>query len=187
MMRMAATAVAMVALAIPATASAGGWATVGLDSFPDGVKPGEPWTVELTILQHGISPLEGVHPRVIIGGADGKARQAFAARPTGEPGVYRAAVTFPEPGSWRVTVDDGFSMRHVYGPVHIGGGSAERAAVSTAAPVSGGAGGTNGGGTSDGGPDLALALAVAALAGLGAAFGSAALQRRWGRPEPSGG
>ena len=37
-------------LGLPAAAAAGGWATVSLSSTPDGLRPGDPWNVELTIL-----------------------------------------------------------------------------------------------------------------------------------------
>lgn len=40
-------------LAVPAGALAGGWATVGLSSTPDGAAAGRPWHLELTVLQHG--------------------------------------------------------------------------------------------------------------------------------------
>ena len=46
--------------AVPA--AAGGWATVGLDSTPAGVAPGKPWDVNITVLQHGVTPLGGVTP-----------------------------------------------------------------------------------------------------------------------------
>jgi hypothetical protein len=44
-------------------ASAGGWATVGLDSVPDGVRAGEPWVVHLTILQARPNPTRGCATR----------------------------------------------------------------------------------------------------------------------------
>jgi hypothetical protein len=55
-MLFAATALA-VALIAPTTSLAGGWATVGLSSLPDGAQPGEAWVVDLTVLQHGRTPL----------------------------------------------------------------------------------------------------------------------------------
>ena len=58
------------ALTAPATSLAGGFATVGLSSLPDDARPGEPWVVDLTVLQHGRTPLEGVEPAMIIEPAD---------------------------------------------------------------------------------------------------------------------
>ncbi|MGH2943723.1 MAG: hypothetical protein ACRDLN_13215, partial [Solirubrobacteraceae bacterium] len=132
-------------LALPAGAFAGGWATVGLSSTPDGLGPGDTWNVELEVLQHGRTPLDDVTPTVTI--AAGGDSRTFATRPAGRPGVHRASVTFPSAGTWRYVVDDGFSARHSYPPVRIGGGAA----------VSG-----------DGGPALDRIL-LAALTGLAAA------------------
>lgn len=113
-------------LALPAGASAGGWAMVELSSTPDGLAPGTPWNVDIAVLQHGFRPLNGVHPTVTIASADGSVRRTFTTRRTGRAGVHRASVTFPRAGTWRYVVDDGFTMRHPYPPVQIadGGGSA---------------------------------------------------------------
>lgn len=126
---LAITAAALAALALPAASTAGGWATVGLETLPAGVGAGETWVAEATILQHGRTPLEGVKPRVLIDDNQGGHR-AFAAAPTGEPGVYRARVVFPQAGSWRVSVEDGFYgviPTHSFGEFEIGAGSASAA------------------------------------------------------------
>ena len=73
------------ALIAPATTLAGGWATVGLSSLPDGARPGEEWVVDLTVLQHGRTPLEGVQPRVLIEAASGGTEEAFTAGPRSAP------------------------------------------------------------------------------------------------------
>ena len=106
---------AAVVLALaPASASAGGFATVGVEPLPDGSRS---WDAQLTILQHGRTPLDGVHPRVIV--ERGSVRRSFAARPAGRPGVYHAEVVFPSPGTWAYAVDDGFSMTHTFPPVQV--------------------------------------------------------------------
>jgi hypothetical protein len=164
------TLVAAMALAAvltaPSTALAGGWATVGLSSLPEG----EEWVVELTILQHGRTPLEGVQPRVLIRPADGGGEEAFAAAPTERPGVYRAQVVFPSAGEWTYLVDDGFTQVHELGSVRIGAGSD----ASTAAPAPARAKPS----PPDDGVTLAGALGIAAAAGLLAALAAAALRRR---------
>ncbi len=111
------------ALAAPAAASAGGWATVEFDPPPDDLAPGEPWRVQLEVLQHGVTPLEGVTPRVIVTPRGGSAEKTFPARATGKPGVYRATVVFASEGTWRYRVDDGFTAVHDYPPVRIGAGA----------------------------------------------------------------
>jgi len=109
------------------TAHAGGWATVSLSSTPTGVQPGKPWTVDLTVLQHGRTPLTDVQPVVTI--RSGGRSQDFAAEPTGKPGVYRAEVVFPTAGRWTYEIDDGFisQMPHTYPAVQIGGPGATSA------------------------------------------------------------
>jgi hypothetical protein len=148
---------ALVLLIAPA-AYAGGWATVGLSSTPAGTEPGEPWPVEITVLQHGVTPLEGVEPAVII--TSGDARETFAATPTGKPGVYRAEVVFPTAGRWSYAVDDGFISErlHAFPAVQI---DAETSAPAPA-PATGGDGG---GGPSAGWlvPGVALLLAAAVV------------------------
>jgi hypothetical protein len=145
---------ALVLLIAPA-AYAGGWATVGLSSTPAGTEPGTPWPVEITVLQHGVTPLEGVEPAVII--TSGDARETFAATPTGKPGVYRAKVVFPTSGRWSYAVDDGFISErpHTFPAVQIG------AETSAPAAETGG----DGDGPSAGWlvPGVALLLAAAAL------------------------
>ena len=127
-------ALALVALALPTSALAGGWATVQLSSLPAGTDSGGTWTPELTVLQHGRTPLEGVSPTIRISDGQGTSRE-FPAEPTGTPGHYRAEVTFPSSGEWRWEIWDGFSQTHTYNPVTIGAGGESSFPT---APVTGG-------------------------------------------------
>jgi hypothetical protein len=109
-------------LTAPAAAWAGGWASAQLSSTPQGVGPGEPWTVDITILQHGRTPMTDVDPAVVVALPDGGERR-FGGKPVdGEPGVYRASVVFPEAGRYAYKVDDGFTnaVPHDFPPVQIG-------------------------------------------------------------------
>ena len=118
---------AVAAVAVPA-ASAGGWATVGLSSLPPaGLGPEEKWPVDITVLQHGETPLAGVTPIVRVRGEGGEVVRSFTATPTGKTGVYRAVVTFPSEGTYSYEVYDGFgtyggARTHTFKPVAIGGG-----------------------------------------------------------------
>ena len=72
--------------------------------------------------------------------------KTFAAKPTGKPGVYRAAVVFPSAGKWTYEVDDGFitGQPHTFPAVQIGAPArAPRRAAATTAD--------------DGGPSAGLA------------------------------
>lgn len=125
--------VAASALVLVGVAAAGGWATVKLSSFPKGLSAGEAWVVDITVLQHGKTPVDGLKPSVTIRkvgprplAAVSKAgpTRTFAARPAGGVGVYRARVVFPSAGTWRFEVYDGFvtyggARTHRYPPVKI--------------------------------------------------------------------
>jgi hypothetical protein len=103
--------VLMLLLAFAATAGtayAGGWATVELDESPSGIVAGEPWRVELTVKQHGITPMSNVSPSVRIDNGEGVVR-TFQARPTSRVGTYVAEVTYPTEGTWRTRIFDGFT------------------------------------------------------------------------------
>jgi hypothetical protein len=155
-------AVAVLLVFAPA-ADAGGWATVGLSSTPDGAPAGKAWVVDLTILQHGVTPLTDVHPVVTI--RNGGESHDFAAQKTGRPGVYRAEVTFPSAGRWSYEIDDGFvsGRPHHYPPVHVG---------AAAAPVD-----------DAGGPDLAWLLPGIALLALAAVLLAAPRVKTRHRPQ----
>jgi YtkA-like len=119
-------------LVVPSVAAGGGWATVGLDSTPAGVQPGDSWNVNMTVLQHGRTPLEGVQPTLTI--RQGGSEQTFAAKPTDKKGVYAVTVTFPRAGQWMYEVDDGFisGHAHTFPAVEIGERVSAPAATTTA-------------------------------------------------------
>lgn len=168
------------ALIAPATSLGGGWATVGLSPLPDGARPGEAWVVDLTVLQHGRTPLEGVEPRVLLEAPNGGQDQAFAAKPTQRAGVYRARVVFASKGEWSYSVDDGFSQIHELGTVQIGD-AGQGAAAAAAKPEA-----ASGPSDSDGGLSLIAAFGIAAVAALIAALAAARLRRR-AAPKPAEG
>jgi hypothetical protein len=119
---------AVAAVTLVGSASAGGWATVGLSSTPPaGLGPEDPWKVDITVLQHGTTPLAGVTPVVRIRDDGGKVVDTFPAAPTERAGVYRADVRFPGEGTYSYEVYDGFTTyggarTHTFKPVAIGPG-----------------------------------------------------------------
>jgi hypothetical protein len=116
MRRQLITVAAALALVCTSTALAGGWATVKLSSSPKGLSAGEPWIVDITVLQHGLAsqPLCCLSPTLTIRkvaasrSASSAGSKTFRARSTGRIGVYRARVVFPSAGKWRYEVFDGF-------------------------------------------------------------------------------
>ena len=114
-------AVLTAALTVSAAANAGGWATAGV-APPKNVGAGDTWNAQITVLQHGKTPLAGVKPTLTIRKAGSGETRTFAAAPTDRTGVYEANVIFPSTGSWSYAVNDGFGGKHTFGAVAIGGG-----------------------------------------------------------------
>jgi hypothetical protein len=139
---------AFVALALPAGALAGGWATAGVGPPDDGIGPGDTWNAKVTILQHGNpeTPLMGVTPTLTI--KNGSTTKTFKGTTTDEAGVSVVKVVFPSAGKWSYAVYDGFS--------EYGG-----AATHTFAPVTIGAGGESGGF-----PTMSVTAVILAFAGM---------------------
>ena len=169
-------AAAVLLLAAPA-AWGGGWATVGLSSTPDGLGAGTPWKVDITVLQHGRTPLDGIHPSLTI--RAGGTERVFDTRPTGKSGVYRAEVVFPRAGRWEYEVRDGFiDETHTFAPVGIAaagtGAGAARAAQVDPVPAPAGDDGGSGG--------VAWGWLAGAGVALAAAAGVLAYDRRRRRP-----
>jgi hypothetical protein len=128
--------VVLAALAAAPAAWAGGFVTVGLSSTPAGVGPDRTWAVDITVLQHGRTPVEWSTPSVRI--ESGATVRTFQAVPTDELGVFRATVVFPRGGNWTYAVSDGFSdTLHTFPTVRIGGAgeaASTTPAQTTAAP-----------------------------------------------------
>lgn len=153
----------LLTLAVPAIAVAGGWTTVALESPPaSDVRAGGVWNADLTVLQHGRTPLAGQKPIVTI--TSGGRTATFTATPSGEPGAYRARVVFPAAGSWKVSVDHGWGVQHDFGPFAVGA----RDAVDAGAVA----------GPEDGGWIPIVAAVLAALVAAGLAAGVARHRRR---------
>jgi hypothetical protein len=116
---------ALVALALPASALAGGWATAGVGPPDDGIGPGDTWNAKVTILQHGNpeTPLMGVTPTLTI--RKGSISKTFKGTETDVAGVSTIKVVFPSAGKWSYAVYDGFTeyggaTTHKFAPVLIG-------------------------------------------------------------------
>ena len=88
--------------------SMGGWAVVTVLKIPDAWVAGKPLILSWKVRQHGVSPLEGLHP--VIEARSGSRRITGPAGAYAEPGWkgYRGTLTFPEPGVWQVTINSGF-------------------------------------------------------------------------------
>lgn len=127
MLRRFGLVVLVLALACPAAALGGGYATLGLQSLPEGIEPGEPWKAEFIVLAHGRTPALDLHPSVTVTRADGSIVGTFPGRQVNKSGLYRARVVFPDRGRFEYVIDDGYSQRHTFPPVTIGAGDGDPA------------------------------------------------------------
>jgi hypothetical protein len=101
----------LVAGVLAPAAAAGGWATVQLSAVPtDGMKAGSDLPIDITVLQHGQTPLDGVTPVFRIRGGSGDLISQYRGEPTGKPGVYHVTVSFPKAGTYAYEVYDGFEQ-----------------------------------------------------------------------------
>ena len=124
---------AVAAAALAPAAGAGGWATVQLSAVPtDGMKAGTTLPIDVTVLQHGRTPLAGVTPVFRLRDGDGKLLASYRGTTTGRTGVYHVDIRIPAAGLVSYEVYDGFgtyggAQTHTYAPVRIvapgGGGS----------------------------------------------------------------
>jgi hypothetical protein len=119
-MRLLLAVAALVVLAFPAAAAAGGWATVEVARPPGGIDPGEPWRATMVVKQHGINPLDDARPSILIDNGRGETKQFFAEH-AGRPGTYVVDVIFPSEGTWKARVFDGWTdaTPHRLAPIEV--------------------------------------------------------------------
>jgi hypothetical protein len=98
-------------LAVVPAVLAGGWAVITLDEMPGEIRPGEPWTVGFTVLQHGESPIHRfddgspIQPKLTATNTATGERVEATGTPTDEVGHFTVEVTFPSEGSWEWTIE----------------------------------------------------------------------------------
>ena len=91
-----AVATVVAALLAPAGATAGGFATVGVDPLPDGIGPGEHLAGPAD--DPPARPYPARRPKAASRRLARIGAALFAARPAGPSGVYSARVVFPSLG-----------------------------------------------------------------------------------------
>ncbi len=130
-------ALAASAVAI-APALAGGWATVSVDQGSiAGWRPGMPQDVQVTLLQHGLTPVNDGEVRFTLTNASSGETATGTARSAGD-GRWIATLTVPSAGDWALTVSHS-GLETTQGgriPITIGAG----AAAAPATPAAAGAG-----------------------------------------------
>ncbi|HET8740611.1 MAG TPA: hypothetical protein VFO17_12880 [Acidimicrobiia bacterium] len=96
--------------AFASVAHAGNWATSSIDDAPDEFQAGKGYDVTYTVLQHGVTPVEG-STAIALRPAEGTEADVeelvFRGVPTDVPGQYRAHVEVPASGVWQWEVRQG--------------------------------------------------------------------------------
>jgi mono/diheme cytochrome c family protein len=86
----------------------GGWAVVSVSKIPDAWITGKPLELTWRVRQHGVTPLDSLHPTIeASSGSQTVAGTTWAYNEDGERG-YRGSITFPDSGEWQVTIKSGF-------------------------------------------------------------------------------
>jgi cytochrome c551/c552 len=93
------------AIATIAAVRFGGWAVVTVESVPDYLVVGKATTLTFAIRQHAVTPMTDLTPEVVA--TSGRREITAKARNVGS-GRYRADVSVPETGDWRIVINTGF-------------------------------------------------------------------------------
>lgn len=107
-------------LATTATAWAGGWAIISLDSTPGEMVAGETYEIGYTILQHGRHPVAVDRTEIRVLGPTKVDTHVFAGVGDGPEGHYVAEVTFPRGGIFQWEVTQGDFPTHDLGTIQVG-------------------------------------------------------------------
>jgi hypothetical protein len=94
---------ALAVLTLAATALAGGWAQVTVPNPPADPPAGEATTIELNVLQHGVTAVSWPRITVIATNEATEEVTAAQAKASGPEGRYTATLTFPSEGEWTLS------------------------------------------------------------------------------------
>lgn len=135
-MRRLATALMTVAivLTIGATAYAGDMAITSFDSLPATFESGKTYTLNYSVLQHGVTPVDGDSSLIFTRVDDGETL-VFEGEPTGEPGRYQVEVIIPAEGEWEWQVTQGPFAPQQMEPITVEPVSATAASPTPALPM----------------------------------------------------
>ena len=93
-------------LLVTGTALAGGWATVSINQPPTDVTVGVETNIEMTVLQHGQTPVSWPRITVVATNEGAGTVVRFEAHPVANAtGLYEATLVFPSDGSWNLSYE----------------------------------------------------------------------------------
>ena len=96
---------AIASLALASVALAGGWAQVTVKDAPVDPPAGGETTINLDVLQHGVTPVSWPGLTVVGTDATSGAVVRAEAHAKGPEGSYVATIVFPTAGEWTLTFD----------------------------------------------------------------------------------
>jgi hypothetical protein len=108
-------------LALTSVAIAGGWAQVTAKALPVDPPAGEETTIELNMLQHGVTPVSWPRLTVVATDAASGAVVRAEAQATGPEGSYVAKITFPSAGQWTLSYESVDLVMEGSTPIRIAG------------------------------------------------------------------
>jgi hypothetical protein len=117
-------------IATGGAAGAGGWAVTTLDEHP-APAAGQDVEVGFTIRQHGVTPVALEDVSVTVTDPAGGTR-VFPAVPEGPVGHYVAVVSFPDSGTYRWSVQQGWFAEQPLGSLSVPAAGAASAASAVA-------------------------------------------------------
>lgn len=94
---------ALASLALASVALGGGWAQVTVQGAPPDPPAGEETTIQLSVLQHGVTPVSWPRLTVVATETGSSAVVSTKAQPKGPEGTYVATILFPSAGEWTLT------------------------------------------------------------------------------------
>lgn len=112
----------LASLALASAAVAGGWAHVSARTVPVDPPAGEETTIEVNVLQHGVTPVSWPELTVIATDAASGTVIRAEAQAVGGAGSYVARIVFPSAGDWTLSfastdlVMEGSAVMHVAPP-----------------------------------------------------------------------
>jgi hypothetical protein len=103
-----ATLVLVASVMLTPPVAAGGWATISVVGPSSAPVAGEPWLLELEVLQHGVTPIDWEQVSLVGRNPVSGMVAAANARSDGAVGRYLVEVVFPDAGVW--TLDFGLKQ-----------------------------------------------------------------------------
>jgi len=101
--RIALPLAALASLALASVALAGGWAQVTVSGGAVDPAAGEEASIDLSVLQHGVTPVSWPTLTVVATEHTSGAVVRAEAEARGTEGSYVATIVFPSPGEWTLT------------------------------------------------------------------------------------